>query len=273
MTTSAKRPDAEFDALTAKITRERGFGCASYKEKCLRRRIAVRMRARGVHTYRDYARVLDADAHEYDRLLDALTINVTRFFRNPEAWAALDTKVLAPLLADGRGPIRVWSAGCASGEETYTLAILLHRRLAAAGRRARPVEILGTDIDKASLDAAAAARYPEAAFTDVPDDIRAAFFAGGAPRAVPDAPRALVRFARHDLLSDAAPGGPFHLIVCRNVAIYFDKRSQDTLWDLFYGALLPGGVLMQGKVETLPASQRTRFDAVDARERLFRRTP
>ena len=83
----------------------------------------------------------------------------------------------------------------------------------------------------------------------------------------------VVGTARHDLLSDAAPGGPFHLIVCRNVAIYFDKKSQDTLWDLFHGALLPGGVLMQGKVETLPASQRTRFDAVDARERLFRRTP
>jgi len=273
MTTAARRPDAEFDALTAKITRDRGFGCANYKEKCLRRRIAVRMRARGVHTYRDYARVLDADAHEYDRLLDALTINVTRFFRNPEAWAALDTKVLAPLMAAGTGPVRVWSAGCASGEETYTLAILLQRRAAMAGRRARAIDILGTDIDKASLEAAAAATYPESAFIDVPPDIRAAHFAGGAPFAVPERARALVRFARHDLHAEAPPGGPFDLIVCRNVAIYFDKRSQDALWDLFHGALVPGGVLMQGKVETLPASQRTRFEAVDARERLFRRAP
>jgi chemotaxis methyl-accepting protein methylase len=273
MTTSARRPDAEFDALTAKITRDRGFGCASYKEKCLRRRIAVRMRARGVHTYRDYARVLDADTHEYDRLLDALTINVTRFFRNPEAWAALDGKVLAPLMAEGKGPLRVWSAGCASGEEAFTLAILLQRRAATAGRRARRVEILGTDIDKASLDAAAVARYPEAAFADTPADIRAACFPGGAPFVVPEAARALVRFARHDLLADGAPGGPFDLIVCRNVAIYFDKRSQEALWDLFHDALVPGGVLMQGKVETLPASQRARFEVVDARERLFRRMP
>lgn len=271
MTASAKRPDAEFDALTAKITRERGFGCASYKEKCLRRRIAVRMRARGVHTYRDYARVLDADAHEYDRLLDALTINVTRFFRNPEAWAALDAKVLAPLLAAGTAPVRVWSAGCASGEETYTLAMLMQKRAAANGRRARSIEILGTDIDKASLDAAAAGMYPEAAFVDVPDEIRAAHFAGAGPHAVPALARALVKFARHDLLGDSAPGGPYDLIVCRNVAIYFDKKSQDALWNLFYTALRPGGVLMQGKVETLPPSQRTRFESVDARERIFRR--
>ena len=74
--------DAEFAALTEKISRERGFGCASYKEKCLRRRIAVRMRARGVHTYRDYASILDGDAREYELLLDALTINVTKLFRN-----------------------------------------------------------------------------------------------------------------------------------------------------------------------------------------------
>jgi chemotaxis methyl-accepting protein methylase len=265
--------DADFDVLTAKITRERGFGCASYKQKCLRRRIAVRMRARGVHTYRDYARVLDTDAHEYDRLLDALTINVTRFFRNPEAWAALDSAVLGPMMEASRAPLRVWSAGCSSGEETYSLAILLHRRAALLGRRARPVEILGTDFDKASLDASAAARYPEAAFADMPADVRAAYFPGAAPRTVPAAVRALVHFARHDLLADPAPGGPYDLIVCRNVTIYFDKRSQDLLLDKFHGALAEGGVLMLGKVETLSAAQRARFDTLDARERLFRRAP
>ena len=81
--------DAAFAELTAKIARDRGFGCASYKDKCLRRRIAVRMRARGVHTYADYARVLDSDQHEYDKLLDALTINVTKLFRNWETYATV----------------------------------------------------------------------------------------------------------------------------------------------------------------------------------------
>src|SRR5689334_23253955 len=88
---------AEFLVLTRKISAERGFGCASYKEKCLRRRIAVRMRARGVHTYRDYARLLDHDAAEYERLLDALTINVTKLFRNWHAYAAIEEHVLPVL--------------------------------------------------------------------------------------------------------------------------------------------------------------------------------
>ena len=273
MRAAAAPPDAEFELLTAKITRERGFGCASYKEKCLRRRIAVRMRARGVHTYHDYARVLDTDAAEYERLLDALTINVTRFCRNPEAWAALDAQVLPALLTRARTPLRVWSAGCASGEETYTLAMYLHRRAAQLGRAARAVEVLGTDIDKASLEAAEAGRYPEPALAEMPADLRAAYFPGAAPVEVPAAVRALVRFRRHDLLGEPAPGGPFDLIVCRNVTIYFDKASQEALLAKFHGALAPGGVLMLGKVETLSLAQRGLFETVDARERLFRRAP
>src|SRR3954464_74098 len=91
--------DAAFAILIEKISRDRGFGCASYKEKCLRRRIAVRMRARGVHTYHDYARILDADGAEYDRLIDALTINVTKLFRNWEAYASLAANVVPVLWA------------------------------------------------------------------------------------------------------------------------------------------------------------------------------
>src|ERR1051325_2836802 len=120
----------DFVELTRKISREKGFGCASYKEKCLRRRIAVRMRARGVHTYRDYARLLDADGGEYDRLLDALTINVTKLFRNWEAYAALASTAIPALWSSENPSIRVWSAGCSSGEEPYSIAVLFHRHAA-----------------------------------------------------------------------------------------------------------------------------------------------
>src|SRR5471030_898673 len=108
--------DAGFTALTDKIERDKGFGCASYKEKCLRRRIAVRMRARGVHTYTDYARVLDADAAEYDRLLDVLTINVTKLFRNWDVYASMTATVIPALWHSESPSIRVWSAGCSSGD-------------------------------------------------------------------------------------------------------------------------------------------------------------
>lgn len=271
MIAGAPMSDADFAALTAKITRERGFGCASYKEKCLRRRIAVRMRARGVHTYRDYARVLDSDGAEYERLLDALTINVTRFFRNPEAWEALDELVLGPLMTAGRTPLRIWSAGCASGEEPYTLAILLQRRAALLGKKARPFEIIATDINAASLEAAGRAEYESSTLVDMPAELRSAYVTGDGPFTIGAAVRAPVRLRRHDLLADAPPGAPFDLIVCRNVTIYFDRRSQEALLEQFHLALAPQGVLFQGKVETLTGAARARFEIVDARERIFRR--
>ena len=273
MTVATPPLDLEYEALTAKITRDRGFACASYKGKCVRRRIAVRMRARGVNTYRDYARVLDSDAREYDSLLDALTINVTHFFRNTEAWSALDAIVLSALVCADHAPVRIWSAGCSSGEETYTLAILCHRRVLALGRRAPSVEILGTDIDRASLERAERGSYLPAALAEMPAAVRATYMRGSGAVSVPDAVRSLVRFQRHDLLGEVAPGDPFDLIVCRNVVIYFDRRSQEALLDKFHGALVPGGALMQGKVETLVGSTRARFAALDARERIFRRVP
>ena len=166
--------DAGFAALTAKIARERAFGCSSYKEKCLRRRIAVRMRARGVHVFSDYAALLDRDAVEYERLIDTLTINVTKLFRN---WSTFDAmaRLVVPILWEGATrPIRGWSAGCSSGEEPYSLAILLHRHAAMRGETADAsrVQVLASDIDRASLEAARRGQFAEAAFADTPDDIR-----------------------------------------------------------------------------------------------------
>lgn len=265
--------DPDFGMLTGKIARERGFGCASYKEKCLRRRIAVRMRARGVHTYSDYARLLDGDEREWELLLDALTINVTKLFRNWEAFDAVARAVLPALWTRSEPRLRIWSAGCASGEEAYSLAILVHRFLVdrAEGHRLGRVSVLGTDIDRASLEAAHRGAYAEAAFADTPPDIRARYFGAEAPFAVHPVVRDVVRFARHDLLRESAPAGPFHLIVCRNVIIYFDRDTQEALFSRFHDALALGGFLVLGKVETLFGPTRSRFEPVDARERIFRR--
>ena len=264
--------DGGFAALTAKIERDRAFGCTSYKEKCLRRRIAVRMRARGVHRFSDYAALLDRDAIEYDRLLDALTINVTKLFRN---WSTFDTlaRHVLPILWDGSArPIRGWSAGCSSGEEAYSLAILFHRHAAQRGERAGAsrVQILASDIDRASLDAARGGQYAEAAFADTPDDLRRRYFSLRPPFEVVPEIRPLVTFERRDLLVDPAPAG-MDLIVCRNVLIYFDRATQESLFQRFHDALVPGGFLVLGKVETLLGPTRSLFAAVEPRERIFRR--
>ncbi len=262
-----------FAALLEKVEGDRLFRCRSYKERCLRRRIAVRMRATGVHTFADYARVLDADAAEYDRLLDALTINVTKFFRNWDAWNTLAERVLPQLIAEGRRPLRVWSAGTASGEEAYSIAALLHARFAERGELvAGNVEVLGTDVDRASLAAAVAGAYGEPAFDETPAALRTRYFTPGAPARVRAELRAITRFAQHDLLRDPAPAGRWDLIICRNVVIYFDRDSQEALFERFHEALAPGGSLFLGKVETLLGRMRGLYAPVDHRHRIFRNT-
>jgi chemotaxis methyl-accepting protein methylase len=268
-----ERAPGDFLALTRKISVERGFGCASYKEKCLQRRIAVRMRARGVHTYGEYSRVLDSDASEYERLLDVLTINVTKLFRNWEAYRAVATHVVPALWSAPLSTIRVWSAGCSSGHEPYSLAVLFHRHADQARELSRlsRVDVLGTDIDRRSLDAARHGQFSEPDFSETPADLRERYFSATTPFAVSPSVRSMVRFEKRDLLAEPAPAGPLHLIACRNVLIYFDRDTQARLFDVFHDALAPGGFLLLGKVETVLGPARPKFVAVDARERIFRR--
>ena len=273
MITAPDLSDDAFAELTAKIARDRGFGCASYKDKCLRRRIAVRMRARGVHTYADYARVLDSDQHEYDRLLDALTINVTKLFRNWETYAMLREQVVPALWALPDPAISVWSAGCSSGEEPYSLAALFHQhaeRAGAAGEAERRVRVVGSDIDARSLEAAACGTFEESDFTDTPHELRDRYFAPVPPFTIVPEVRRMVRFERRDILAEEPPPGQHHLICCRNVLIYFDRETQERLFHKFRDALAPSGYLVLGKVETLLGAARSRFAAVDGRERIFR---
>ncbi len=269
---TSQQDERAFRALTLKITRARGLACDSYKDRCLRRRIAVRMRARGVHTFDDYSHLLDADAHEYDLLVDALTINVTKFYRNVETWRALEPG-LAALWTARRGEVRVWSAGCASGEEPYTVAVSLAetaRRLGQEGLLPR-ARVDATDIDRVSLERTRAPAFPETAFSEMPAELVRRYFTPEAPRRpLPELQR-LVRVVKHDLTSEPPPDPPYDLIVCRNVVIYFDRPMQERLFALFADALSPGGILLLGKVETLFGPARERLVLEEPRERIYRR--
>jgi chemotaxis methyl-accepting protein methylase len=218
--------------------------------------------------------VLDGDSTEYDRLLDVLTINVTKLFRNWSMYELLGERVVPALWAADARPIHVWSAGCSSGEEPYSLAILLHRYATQHGQLSRVdrIDVLGTDIDRASLEAAELGQYTEPAFDETPAELRERYFTAKQPFTIVPAIKSHVRFQRRDLLDEfpTAPGG-FELISCRNVMIYFDRETQERLLMRFHDALAPGGFLVLGKVETLLGPVRSRFAAVDARERIFRR--
>ena len=264
--TAAGTDERAFQALTQKISKARGLSCESYKDKCLKRRIGVRMRARGVHTYDDYSRLLDSDAREYQELLDALTINVTKFFRNLETWDALRPHLRR--LGAAQPDLRIWSAGCASGEEPYTIAVLVLDTLGeAAGGRA---VIDATDIDRLSLERTREAKYPDAAFTEMPAQLKLRYFRDDQPLPLV---RQLVHVRAHDLMRERPPRPPYHLIVCRNVVIYFERQAQERLFQVFVDALAPGGVLLLGKVETLFGPARERLRLVDPRERIYTKPP
>ena len=264
----ARPDDPALYSLMGKIEREHGLRLSSYKQPCLQRRLAVRMRACGAHTYGAYAAVLDAVPAEYDRLLDALTVNVTRFFRNPETWALLRDRVV-PELWGTRGSVKVWSAGCASGEEPYTLALLFAQH--AAGALLHRVRIDATDLDPDAVEAVRRAEYPAAAVADVPRELLARWFTSGPPYRILPALARRVRPLVHDLTRGSPPAPPYRLIVCRNVVIYFDRVTQERLFLAFADALAPGGRLLLGKVETLVGPARACFELEEPRERLFRR--
>lgn len=266
--------DAEaFLALTQQIVQARGVAVGSYKKSCLERRIAARMRARGADTYLAYSRVLREDPAEYDALLDALTINVTHLFRDTDVWEGV-AEVVLPTLWEGDAPrIDTWVAGCASGEEAYTVAALWHQFVEARGEMARMsrVRIRATDLDPGALAAAHAGRYAREAFRDTPVHVRARYFTPSEPHSPSEELRTLLTFEHGDLLETAPPTGTVHLITCRNVLIYFDKPSQEAIFRRFHDSLAPGGYLVLGKAEALLGASRLLFDAVDHKRRLYRR--
>lgn len=202
-----------------------------------------------------------------------MTINVTRFYRNPETWNALARPHLEALWRARAGQLRLWSAGCASGEEPYTLAVLLAETARRAGTptAVAAARIDATDVDAHSLARTEAATYADAAFADMPPDLVRRYFTPGQPRRPIPAVRQLVHVRHHDLLRERPPHPPYDVIVCRNVVIYFDRPTQERLFMRFADALAPEGWLVLGKVETLFGPARERFVLEDPRERLYRR--
>jgi chemotaxis methyl-accepting protein methylase len=271
----SRHHDLGFLDLAARLSAHTGLDLQAYKSRCLRRRILVRMRACGVHSYADYLRTLESRDEERQRLLDALTINVTRFFRNPETWAYLGAQLLPPLLEERAGDLRVWSAGCASGEEAYTLVMLVARVLDRLGRLGwlSRLRVDATDIDRESLLRAEAAIYPEGAFSEAEPGVRQQFAVptpDGQWQLAPEV-RGPVWVGRQDLLQDPPLSRQYDLICCRNVVIYFDRPSQERLLERFADALAPRGLLVLGKVETILGDVRRRYELIEPRERVYRR--
>ena len=261
--------DEQFEELLGFIKEHRGFDFTVYKRPTLRRRIEKRMQVVGATDFSAYGEQLRAQDLEFSALFDTILINVTSFFRDPDAWDYIASQVIPRLLerrASGEA-LRFWSAGCATGEEAYTLAMLLAEALGEDEFRDR-VKIYATDIDEPALTDGRHGRYTSSQVEDVPEPLRARYFEQVNGRMVfrPEYRRSVI-FGRNDLMLDP-PISRIDLLVARNTLMYFGPESQRKILGNFHFALNPDGVLFLGRSEVL-LSRSSLFVPLDLKRRVF----
>ncbi len=264
-------PDPSFEALIDYLGRTRGFDFSGYKRPTLIRRVQKRLHELQLGDFTEYLDYLEVHADEYELLFNTILINVTSFFRDPKAWEYLAESVVPRIVgkADGAG-IRIWSAGCASGEEAYSLAILFAEEMGDSDFRSQ-VKIYATDIDEHALAQARTGTYPTTSLDSLPEGVRERYFdKRGAEHSFRQDLRRSVIFGRHDLTSDA-PISRLDLAVCRNTLMYFNSEAQAAIVRRLRYALKSGGHLFLGRAETL-LSYGELFKPLDTSFRIFTKT-
>ncbi len=260
--------------LAQKIERERDFDCSQFRQAYFRRRVLCRLRATGAHDTTRYMALLDTDAGEWARLLSALTVNVTGFFRDRPMWDHLRLHV-APALIDskrkrGQSYLRIWSAGCSSGQEAYSLAMLFAGLLEGDDDSIK-VRITATDFDRDCLAKGRRGRYTRDEAGGLTRGHLVAY-AKAVPEGIQLSPQimSMVRFQHDDLFG---PGGQrmMDMALCRNVMMYFSRDQQKQVLCKLRDSLNPGGFLVLGKSEKLATSFQADFDYVSLGERIYRK--
>jgi len=261
-----------FSGIKSRILTERQLDLTQYKENYLKRRIAVRMRALQLKEYAAYLEYLDAHNEEYNVLFDKLTVNVTQFFRDPEVFIELENEILPSLFKEGKKEIRVWSAGCSSGEEPYSIAISIEESKEKHAAREVDYEIYATDLDDLSLYRAIEGKYEEKTMENIASVRRDKYFsrADESRFAVKENIKKKIKFIRLNLM-DPFKENFFDIVFCRNVIIYFTKELQKKVMQFFYDSLKRGGILYLGKTETMLLDFRDRFKCINVKERIFRK--
>lgn len=247
----------EFEIFIRKIGDFTGINLTKYKRPQMQRRITSLMRLEGFSDYGEYLRELKRKELCLEKFINHLTINVSEFYRNPSQWELLKEQIL-PDIIKSNPAVKIWSAGCAAGEEPYTLAIMLREYFP----NVRP-QILATDIDKGVLLQAKEGIYKSRAVVNVPQYQLRKYFSKIQEDAcqVKNEIKKMVVFRRHDLLKDTFPAR-CDLIICRNVMIYFTEEAKKILYRMFSDALRPGGVLFTGSTEQIFQASRIGLEAV-----------
>lgn len=269
---SIRYTGASLKAIRDILFEKEGFDLDSYKDKCIQRRISFRLRTSGCKGIEEYIELLNKKEDEVKKLLGALTINVTEFFRNQSTFDKLRDVVLPDIFSmnDREKAVRVWSAGCASGEEPYTVAIILNEFFPEELKRFT-ISITATDVDEKILRKAEEGVYTKDKLAGIDPFQMARFFSkdGDIYRLSPGI-KEMVSFRREDIFQEEPHMGN-DLIICRNLLIYFSKEKQEWVLNEFWKGLKPGGFLILGRAEILVGESRRLFTTVCPRERIYRK--
>ncbi|WP_374717204.1 CheR family methyltransferase [Geobacillus thermodenitrificans] len=235
----------DYAQFIAKVKRKTGIDLSLYKEAQMKRRLTSLYVKKGLNSFAELFAEMEKNPVLWHECLDRMTINVSEFYRNAKRWDVLERIILPRLLAENPR-LRVWSAACSAGEEPYTLAMVLAKYLPL-----HRVSVLATDIDENALARARLGVYGERSLAELPEEMKKKFFTkDGQYYKIDEKVKQAVTFQKHNLLADPFPG-PFDLIVCRNVLIYFTEEAKRALYPKFRDALRPGGVLFVGSTEQI----------------------
>ena len=227
----------------------------AYKEKQMKRRIDTLISKNKIVGYENYVSVLKTDQTKFEEFVNYLTINVSEFYRNVDQWQLLDKDVFPELISRYGKNLKIWSAACSTGDEPYSLVMALSRHLPL-----NQIRIYATDLDKQVIEKAKLGLYGEKSVAGVPADLKKKFFTKVGPSyQISDEVKSRVEFKEHNLLKDTYPTD-FHLIVCRNVLIYFTEEAKDEVFRKFQKSLKPGGYLFIGRTEQIINYREVGFD-------------
>lgn len=218
----------------------------AYKERQMKRRIDTLISRHNINSYDDYIKAISSNTELFEGFVNYLTINVSEFYRNPEQWVILDKEVFPYLIRTFGTNLKIWSAACSTGDEPYSLVMALSKHLPL-----NKIKVYATDIDKQVLDKARMGLYNEKSIAEVPDEFKKKYFTKIGPSyQISDEIKKQVEFKEHNLLKDDYPKN-CHLIVCRNVLIYFTDDAKEDIYSKFNKALIGDGILFIGSTEQI----------------------
>lgn len=238
--------DPDYAHFIESIKKETGIDLSQYKEGQMKRRLTTLRVKNGYNTFDLFFKAMIQNQKLLYEFLDRMTINVSEFWRNPNRWEVLRDTIVPELLQNNKGRLKVWSAACSTGEEPYTLAMILADKGILSN-----TALVATDIDDGALEKARQGQYLERSLKDVPKDVTTRYFSSeGLLYSINDSLKKAVQFKKQNLLLDTFDSS-FDLIICRNVMIYFTEEAKNKLYQKFANSLRPGGYLFVGSTEQI----------------------